>query len=63
VVSKAFSMSKNTVAIDILLFKFRVTWSVSLINCSVMLWRAWKPNWGSGCAERPRFYTFAASCR
>jgi hypothetical protein len=45
VVSKAFSMSRNTATVDILLLKFRETWSVSLIHWSVMLWRAWKPNW------------------
>jgi hypothetical protein len=45
VVSKAFSMSKNTAAVDILLLKFREAWSVSLIHWSVMLWRARKPNW------------------
>jgi hypothetical protein len=28
VVSKAFSISKNTAAVDILLLKFKVTWSV-----------------------------------
>jgi hypothetical protein len=37
VVSKAFSMSKNTAAVDILLLKLRVTWSVGLIRCSVVL--------------------------
>jgi hypothetical protein len=35
--SKAFSISKNTAAVDILLLKFRVTWSTSLIHCSVVL--------------------------
>jgi hypothetical protein len=35
--SKAFSMSKNTAAVDILLLKLRVTWSVSLIYCRVVL--------------------------
>jgi hypothetical protein len=45
VVSKAFSMSKNTAAVDILLLKLRVTWSVSLIHCSVVLLRARKRNW------------------
>jgi hypothetical protein len=45
VVSKVFSISKNTAAVDILLLKLRVTWSVSLIHCSVVLWRARKPNW------------------
>jgi hypothetical protein len=42
---KAFSMSKNTAAIDILLLKLRVMWSVSLIHCSVVLWHTQKPNW------------------
>jgi hypothetical protein len=37
VVSKAFLMSKNTAAVDILLLKLRITWSVSLIHCSVVL--------------------------
>jgi hypothetical protein len=37
VVSKAFSISKNTAAVDILLLKLSVTWSVSLIHCSVVL--------------------------
>jgi hypothetical protein len=37
VVSKAFSMFKNTMVADVLLLKLRVTWSVSLIHCSVML--------------------------
>jgi hypothetical protein len=32
VVSKAFSISKNTAAIDILLLKLKVTWSTSLIH-------------------------------
>jgi hypothetical protein len=41
----AFSVSKNTAAVDSLLLKLRVTWSVSLINCNVVLWRARKPNW------------------
>jgi hypothetical protein len=29
----------------LLLLKFRITWSASLILCSVVLWRARKPNW------------------
>jgi hypothetical protein len=37
VVSKAFSMCKNTTAVDILLLKLRVWYSVSLIHCSVVL--------------------------
>jgi hypothetical protein len=45
VVSKAFSISKNTAAVQILLFNLRVTWSASLIHCNVLLWRARKPNW------------------
>jgi hypothetical protein len=45
VVSKAFSTSKKTAAVDKLLLMFRVTWSVSLIHWSVVLWRARKPNW------------------
>jgi hypothetical protein len=40
-----FSMSKNTAAVDILLLKLRVTWSVSLMHCSVVLWRARKLYW------------------
>jgi hypothetical protein len=31
--------------VDILLLKFKVTWSVSLIHWNVVLWRARKPNW------------------
>jgi hypothetical protein len=45
VVSDAFSMSKNTAVIDILLFKLRVTWYINLIQCSVMLLCSRKPNW------------------
>jgi hypothetical protein len=45
VVSNAFSISKNTAAIDMLLLKFKVTWSVSLIHWSIVLWRAQEPNW------------------
>jgi hypothetical protein len=45
VVSKAFSMPKDTASVDILLLKLRVTWSVGLIHCSVVLWCARKPNW------------------
>jgi hypothetical protein len=65
VVSKAFSMSKNTAAVDILLLKLRATWSVSLIHCSVVLWRARKPNWlalsmplSSICSWRAFRFTF-----
>jgi hypothetical protein len=32
VVPKAFSISKNIEAVDMLLLKFKVTWSVSLIH-------------------------------
>jgi hypothetical protein len=39
------SISKNTAAVAMLLLKFKVTWSVSLIHCSAALWRARKPNW------------------
>jgi hypothetical protein len=45
VVSKAFSISKKTAALEILLLKFRVTWSTRLIHWSVVLSRARKPNW------------------
>jgi hypothetical protein len=45
VMSKAFSISKNTAAVDISLLKFRVTWSASVIHWSVELWFARKPNW------------------
>jgi hypothetical protein len=38
-------MPKNTAAVDILLLKLRVMWSVSLMHCSVVLLRARKPNW------------------
>jgi hypothetical protein len=44
-VTKAFSISKNTAALDILLLKFKVTWSTSLIHCSVVLWLSRNPNW------------------
>jgi hypothetical protein len=33
-------MSKNTAAVEIMVLKFRVTWSLS-----VVLWRARSPNW------------------
>jgi hypothetical protein len=39
------SFRSNTVLVDILLLKLRVMWSVSLVHCSVVLWRARKPNW------------------
>jgi hypothetical protein len=37
VVSKAYSISNNTAAVDILLLKLKVTWSFSLIHCRVVL--------------------------
>jgi hypothetical protein len=37
VVSEAPSISKNAATVDILLLKFKVTWSVSLIHCNVVL--------------------------
>jgi hypothetical protein len=43
--SKAFSISTDTAAADILLLKFWVTWYVSLVRCHVVLWRAWNSNW------------------
>jgi hypothetical protein len=46
VLSKAFSISKDTVAVDILLLKFRSIWSSSLIQWSVILW----------CARMPSLY-------
>jgi hypothetical protein len=59
VVSKAFSISKNKAAVDILLLKFKVTWSASLIYCKVVLWRARKPNWHalSKCFSLMCFWT------
>jgi hypothetical protein len=45
--------SKNTAAVDMLLLKFNVKWSVSFIHWSVGLWRARKPNWLALC--RPPF--------
>lgn len=44
VVSKRFSISKNTETVDILL-KFEITWSVSFTRWSVVLWCTQKPNW------------------
>jgi hypothetical protein len=44
VVSKDFSISKTTSVVDMLLLKFKVTWSISLIHWSVMLCCLWKPN-------------------
>jgi hypothetical protein len=43
-VSKAFSICKNTAAVDILLLKLIVTWSVNFTHCSVVLWCARNPN-------------------
>jgi hypothetical protein len=37
VLSEAFSISKNTAAVDIFLLKFRAAWSASLIHWSVVL--------------------------
>jgi hypothetical protein len=45
VVPKAFVISKNITAVDILLLKFRVTWSASLVYWRAVLWCAWKPKW------------------
>jgi hypothetical protein len=45
VVSKAFLISKNTAAVDILFFKFRGTWSARLIHLNIVLWSARKPQW------------------
>jgi hypothetical protein len=42
-VSNAFSISKNTAAVDISLLKLKVTWSVSLIH-NIVLWRARNPD-------------------
>jgi hypothetical protein len=44
VIWKAFSILKNTAAVDMLL-KLRVTWSGSLVHCKVLLWLAWNPDW------------------
>jgi hypothetical protein len=44
VVSMAFSISKNTAAVDMSLLTFKVTWSVSLIHSIVLCWTR-KPNW------------------
>jgi hypothetical protein len=44
-IPKAFSITKHTAAVDMLLLKLRVTWSVSLIHCKVVLWLSWIPNW------------------
>jgi hypothetical protein len=40
VVSKAYSIYKNTATVDILLLKFKVAWSVKLLRWSVVLWRS-----------------------
>jgi hypothetical protein len=45
VVSKAFSISKNISAVDMLLSKFEVAWSVNFMHCSAVLCWARKPNW------------------
>jgi hypothetical protein len=45
IVSMTFSIFNNTSAVDMLLLKFKVTWSVKRIHCSVVLRRARKPNW------------------
>jgi hypothetical protein len=62
VVSKAFWISKNTAAADILLLKFKVTWSASLTHCKVVLWHARKPEW---LALSKRFFLmcFCAICK
>ena len=44
VVQKAFPIYKNTAAVDKLLLKFNVTWSVSLMHWRVVLWLARKSN-------------------
>jgi hypothetical protein len=44
VVSKDFTTSKNIATVDVLLFKFEVTWLISLIHWSVVLWQSRKPN-------------------
>jgi len=43
--SEAFSISKNTAAVNTQLLEIKVTWSVSLIYWSVVLWWTWQPNW------------------
>jgi hypothetical protein len=67
VMSKAFSISKNIAAVDML--KLRDTWSVSLIHCSVVLWRARKPTWfafsksfSSRCLWTTFCMTFQKAC-
>jgi hypothetical protein len=45
VVSKAFSISKNTAAVDLLFLKFEVMWSASLIHSSAVLWWERKSHW------------------
>jgi hypothetical protein len=42
-VTKALSISKNTAAVDMLLLKFKITWSVSLIRWNFIPWRVQKP--------------------
>jgi hypothetical protein len=44
-VSKAFLKSKKTAAMEKLLLKFRVTWSVILMHRIIILWHARKTNW------------------
>jgi hypothetical protein len=50
---KNFLDIKNTAAVNMWL-QFRVMWSTSLIQWSVILWSAWKLNW-------PTFSTFLSS--
>jgi hypothetical protein len=45
VVARAFLISENTIPIDMLLYKFKVMWSISLVHQTFMLWWAWKPHW------------------
>ena len=35
----------NTETFGYFIVELRITWSVSLVYCSVVLWCAWKPNW------------------
>jgi hypothetical protein len=46
---KGFFDIQEYPSIVTLLLKISVTWSVSLIHCSVVLWRARKPNWHALC--------------
>jgi hypothetical protein len=43
--SKAFSISNNTAAVDMLLLKINVTCSLSLVHWLVVLWATRKSNW------------------